>query len=107
MTARSHRATATMAVLAGLMLVAVNCSGSSDVTLVLDPDCRDGGGISIDDEVHWVLDHNSDVPASWRGRGEISGTLTPDRDGGYFVADDGTRVGVTNGYRKASCSLWE
>lgn len=93
-----------------LITLATACtdSGSLEVTLLLDADCRDGGDIYLDDGSHWYLDHNSNAPISWRGREEVSGTLTTTAtDHGYFVADDGTRLAVTNSFRKMSCSVWE
>lgn len=98
---------------AALMLASLSataCSSGTDqalsATLVLDPACRDGGSIDVDG-ARWILDQGSHVPLSWRQRSEVSGTLQLEANGVVFAAADGTRLRVTNGFRKLSCSLWD
>lgn len=82
-------------------------SGGAGSVLVLNPDCRDAGEIVVDG-TRWILDQGSDVPSSWRGRGEVEGVVVVESDtSGRFVALDGTTLTVTTGFRKVSCSLWE
>lgn len=82
-------------------------SSGTGSTLVLNADCRDSGEIVVDG-TRWILDQGSDVPRSWRGRGEVEGVVVVESDGsGRFVALDGTTLPVTTGFRKMSCSLWD
>ncbi len=93
-----------------LVVLAVGCSatgGETLSTLVLDPECRDGGEV-VADGTRWFLDQGSDVPRSWRARSEVEGVLHIESETtGRFLAADGTALVVRNDFRRLSCSLWE